>query len=210
MGKISLKTALIGGLIALIVVAATLSRACRLTTKIGHLEGQIQEISAISEADRKAAEKIKAEQTKIIGDMTKKIAVHESEVSKKNEQIKDVNKKLTTLEGEYATLTDCPSQRENLTKQVAEWKNKFSLSETIIWNKDGIIFSLVGKYEAQVKITAAVQIQLDNCTKMQSLLEREVTALKWELRKSRLVGSVKTGLVLGAAGFIIYNLFKGK
>jgi len=210
MGKISLKTAAIGGLIASCVVVATLSRACRLTTKIGHLEGQIEEISAISETDRKAAEKTIAEQTKIIGDMTKKIEVANTEVFKKNEQIKSVNMTLEELDKQYKTLTDCPLQRDNLTKQVTAWKDKFSLAKGIIEDKDGIIFSLTDKYEAQIKITAAVQVQLDNCTTMQTLLEKEVTALKWELRKSRLVGSVKTGIVLAAAGYVIYGLVKGK
>ncbi len=205
------KPIIIGVCFALLVIILLIGyKSCNLTDKYSELTGEFNAYRAVAESAAVAARKTITEQTKVIGDMNKKIAVHEAAVSKKNEQIKDANKKLTALEAEYATLTDCPSQRDNLIKQVTEWAGKFSLSEGIIKDKDGIIFSLTEKYDAQVKITGAVQVQLTDCLKLQPLYEDRISVLERALKKARFVSKLKSWGGVALATGVVYFLVKGK
>ncbi len=205
------KVILIGTGIALVLGIVLIGyKSCNLSDKYSLLTGEFNAYKQVADNNTKVAQKTIDNQTKVIGDMTKKIAVHEIEASKKNEQIKDVNKKLTVLEGEYATLTDCPSQRENLTKQVAEWKDKFSLSEGIIKDKDGIIFSLTGKHDAQIKITEAVRVQLTDCIKLQTLYDDRISVLEKALKQARFMSKLKSWGGVALAAGVTYFLLKGK
>ncbi len=205
------KPIIIGVTIALLLGVVLIGyKSCNLSDKYSELTGEFNAYKRVAAKNGEAAKKTIGEQTKVIGDMTKKIAGHEDDVFKKNEQIKDVNKKLSALEADYTTLTDCPSQRDNLIKQVTEWVNKFSLSEGIIKDKDGIIFSLTEKYEAQAKITGAVQVQLTDCLKLQPLYEDRISVLERALKKARFVSKLKTWGGVALAAGVVYFLVKGK
>ena len=50
-------------------------------------------------------------------------------------------------------IKDAIEKVDNLSKQLSIWKQKFTLAEGIIRDKDVVIFSINEKYEAQVKIS---------------------------------------------------------
>ncbi len=185
-------------------------KSCNLSDRYSELTGEFNAYRAVANSAALVAQKTITEQTKVIGDMTKKIAVHESEVSKKNEQIGRVNKTLSDLEKEYKILTDCPLQRDNLIKQVAEWTSKFSLAEGIIKDKDGIIFSLAAKYDSQVKITEAVQVQLTDCIKLQTLYDDRISVLERALKQARFVSKLKSWGGVALAAGVVYVIISRK
>lgn len=209
MGILKSKWFLAGiGILLALGLVLTIYKSCNLSNEYKLVTGEFKAYKRMAENNTKTAQKTIDNQTKIIGDMTKKIAEHESETAKKNEQIKDANKKSATVESQFADLKTDAERVVNLTNQVNIWKEKFSLAERIIKDKDGIIFSLATKYEAQVKITEAVQVQLTDCMKLQPLYDDRISILESALKKARLVSKLKSWGGVALAAVIVYTLVK--
>jgi chromosome segregation ATPase len=200
----------IGVAIALVLAVVLIGyKSCNLTDKYSELTGEFNAYRAVAESAAVAARKTITEQTKVIGDMNKKIAVHETEVFKKNEQIGSLNKTVANLESQYADLKTDAERVVNLKNQVNIWRDKFSLSEGIIKDKDGIIFSLTEKYDAQVKITSAIDTQLYDCRKLKTLYDDRISVLERSLKQARFVSKLKTwGGVALAAGVVFFLVKK--
>jgi chromosome segregation ATPase len=183
-------------------------KSCNLGDENAELKGEMNAYKQVAAKNTEAAKKTIAEQTKVIGDMTKKIAVHEAEVSKKNEQIGSLNKTVANLESQYADLKTDAERVVNLKNQVNIWRDKFSLSEGIIKDKDGIIFSLTEKYDAQVKITSAIDTQLYDCRKLQTLYDDRIIVLERSLKQARFVSKLKSWGGVALAAGIVYVVVK--
>ncbi len=203
------KGILIGiGIALVLVLVLAVNKSCRLGDKYSLLAGEFNAYKQVAAKNVEAAQKTVDNQTKVIADMTKKIVSANAEVFKKNEQIVSLNKTVSNLESQYADLKTDAERVVNLVAQVNIWKDKFSLAEGIIKDKDWIIFSLTEKYEAQVKITGAVQMQLTDCLKLQVLYDDRIIVLERALKKARFVSKLKTWGGVALAGVIVCGLVK--
>jgi len=148
-------------------------------------------------------------------------------ITQKDERIRNINTGIVEKEGEISTLHAQTAELEstyaklkeelvsvdtlqlrvdNLETQVSIWKQKFTLSEGIIQDKDGVIFSLNAKYEAQVKISLEWKQMYDNEVVLHNLSEVRARIADKKLGGLRFTGTIKTGLVLGLAAVVIYGL----
>ncbi len=203
------KPLIIGVCFALLVIILLIGyKSCSLSDKYSLLTGEFNAYKQVAAKNVEAAKKTISEQTKVIGDMTKKIVSANAEIFKKNEQIVSANKTVANLEAQYADLKTDAERVVNLSAQVNIWKDKFSLSEGIIKDKDGIIFSLTEKYDAQVKITGAVQVQLTDCLKLRVLYDDRISVLERALKKARFVSKLKSWGGVALAAGMVYLIVK--
>ena len=186
-----------------ILIIIVLPRSCGLTEKYLKLKGEHDallverdslkkekaDVIAASEADKEARDA--------------EIALAQAEIAKKNAALKDKDKRIATLEGEFANLPDDAARIANLQAQVAAWKEKFSIAEGIIADKDKIIFDLTAKYEAEVKISdayKALYINADSLYNIQVDMNKElekVVSHGKTLGTVKTVGMVALGLIAG-------------
>lgn len=173
------------------------------TLKTEHdiLAGQVVKDKA--EADKRIADLIAVDVEK-----DKQIAVLNATIAVKNSSIKILHEKTAKLEVEfalYATLHDKDAQIVNLQEQVNVWKQKFDLAESTIADKDGIIFSLTEKYDAQVKISAEWKGSYEREHQLRLVSEKLYEEIKGKYRGINLLGGIKTAAILLLGGLVVYG-----
>ena len=192
-------------LLALIIVGF---RSCDLYDKYSVLKGKYDALS----------EEYKAQRVKALAD----IEALRNNIAQKDEEIRNITSQIVEKEGEisslhtqtgkleeaYVALTDNEAKIDNLTQQVDAWKEKFSLAESVIADKDAIIFSLNEKYESQVKISLNWETLYNNEVKLHALCSQRLKLADKKLRGLRFTGTIKNGLILGLAGVVIYGLVR--
>ncbi len=159
---------------------------------------------------KKAADKQIELLKKDIAEKDKDIAERDKKIAANTASLVATNVKLAGLEKDYALLTDCPSQKENLLQQVSTWKDKFSLAQDTITQQGGQIFSLTAQYNDQVKISEELQRKLTSCENVSVKCDNDVRGLQKDIKRMRFWTNVKTGVVVVAAGYIAYSFLKGK
>jgi chromosome segregation ATPase len=146
--------------------------------------------------------------TKQIAQLQEKNAQSEQVIVRLQNQQESLNKPLSELEAVRKTLTDKDAIISNLDKQVALWKEKFSLAQEIIANKDSVIFSLTEQYKAQVQIAENWKREYTGEYNLRVLAEQRIAVLeksnKWFSFDSKI--SKTAAIILG--GYIIYSLIK--
>jgi len=153
-----------------------------------------QMTETVGQKDKEIAEKVET-----IGHMT-------NAIGRKDANLEALGQKLKQLE----ISGDLPAQVANLKEQVKAWSDKFSLAQTVIAEKDAIIADGSAKYDAQVTISESWKQKYEGETRLRTLAEKGWKASERKLRWTRIVGNVKTGLVLAAAGYVGYSALKGK
>lgn len=118
------------------------------------------------------------------------------------------DKKLEKLENTYANLLDKDKKIANLEGQVDLWKQKFTIAQGIIAQKDEIIFSLTKKYEQQSKLTYECEGLLSKETELRLLAEKRIETLHKSITASYFTGKVKTVLIGGLIFAVIYSIVK--
>ena len=201
-----IKHIIIGGLILLAFFAMLTYRSCVTIDKYSHLKGQYDALSEEYEIQKETALDNITELQNQITQKDEKIHDLNSSVSTKNEQIKKLNAENKELEDTYATLTDDKQKIANLETQVSVWKEKFTLAEGVIAEKDKIIFALTEKYETQVKITGEYKELYEREVRLRGLLEERVRMADSKLGGLRLKFNVSKGVMIALAGLIIYGL----
>lgn len=131
-----------------------------------------------------------------------------SDVKEKNDKIAGLHKKTEKLEADYANAVTDVTRLDNLTKQVNAWKEKFALAEKVIADKDAIIFSLTEKYEAQVVISLEWKALYEKEMGLRKLAEARLKIADRRISGLKIGGTIKTGLILGMAGVVVYGLVK--
>ena len=112
------------------------------------------------------------------------------------------------LEEEFGNLTNKDAKISNLTKQVEVWKEKFNLSQSIISDKDAIIFSLTQKYESQVVISLEYKSMDETSRGLLDIRDKQVKELEKLNKRLRLTSGLKSGLAVALAGIVLYSLLK--
>ena len=181
---------------------------CGSPRKIDELKGQYEEANQIAKVEKQIKEEIIKEQQEEIEVLNTTIEVKNTTIAKKERSIVGLDGQVTDLEDAFDGLDDKDAKIDNLTKQVEAWKGKFSLAQSIIADKDEIIFSLTQKYNAQLIISNSYKDMYETLTQNTKKLQSIVKAQDGQIRKLRLTSGMKTGVVLGLAGLVIYGVLK--
>ena len=201
-----MKTAYIIGIIVIIVFGFGLYKSCQESSKAAYWRGQYELIETRVNEERVELLKTIDSLEGDIAKSDKDILGLEQEVKSNKVDIEDKSAEINKLETAYKTLENDTERVDNLTKQVAQWKEKFLLSESIIASKDKIIFSLTKKYESQFAISDKYRRLYINECEMSQVLTKRLDVCNKELKGLKFSNTVKTGVALALAGIIIYGL----
>jgi chromosome segregation ATPase len=199
-----------GAGLAVIIAFIAFSRACKLDDAYSRLEGRYQEALRIARIDAEILNQTIAEKEKAIAVLDKKLVTSSQVITDLNTGIGKKSQELEALDAKLATAQSDSERVPVLTAQVKAWAEKFNLAEQSIAEKDKQIAAWESKFNAQVEISAAWKQQFENEARLHGLSRDELSALKSKLRATRLMGTVKSGLVLAAVGYIGYQAIKGK
>jgi len=107
------------------------------------------------------------------------------------------------------TIDNLTKRVDLLTGLVDEWKEKFTLAEAIISQKDTQIFALSAKYDLEHIAHLQLQSAYTGLYEYNQGLVRFNTELKRAWSRNKFWGSVKTGGLIAAGAVIIYSILKG-
>ena len=192
-------------LLALIIVGY---KSCNLYDKYSVLKGAHDALTEEYETQKaKALQDIEALRNNI-AQKDEKIRNITAQIVEKEGAISSLHAQTDKLEEDYEKLLGCEQKISNLETQVATWKQKFSLAESVIADKDAIIFSLNEKYESQVKISLNWETLYNNEVTLHALCSQRLKLADKKLKGLRFGGTIKNGLILGLAGVVIYSLVR--
>jgi len=127
-------------------------------------------------------------------------------IGRKDANLEALGQKLKQLE----ISGDLPAQVANLKEQVKAWSDKFSLAQSVIAEKDAIIADWTVKYSAQVTISESWKQKYEGESRLRTLAEKGWKASERRLRWTRVMSNIKSGLIVGAIGYLGYSAIKGK
>ena len=153
-----------------------------------------QMTETVGQRDKEIAEKVET-----IGHMT-------NAIGRKDSNLEALGQKLKQLE----ISGDLFAQVANLKEQVKAWSEKFTLAQSVIAEKDAIIADWSAKYSAQVTISESWKQKYEGETRLRMLAEKGWKASERRLRWTRVMSNVKSGLIVGALGYLGYSAIKGK
>ena len=188
------------------VVGYSWYRSCGESPKEAYWRGQYEVLKANVEEERVASLKVIESLEGNISDKDKAIQRFKEEVKVIESKVTEKSRKIGELEDAYSDLQNDTERVDNLIQQVAQWKEKFLLSETIIASKDKIIFSLTEKYESQLKITNEYKSLYINECEMSRVLTMRLDICTKKSKGLKFSGTIKNGIVLTLAGVIVYGL----
>lgn len=184
-------------LLALVIVGY---KSCNLYDKYSVLKGEYDALA--EEYDQQKVEsftKISDLRT-IISHNEDKIRTIVSHIRVKDEEIAELHGTTDELEGAYEELIDKDAKISNLTEQVVAWKQKFTLAESVIADKDAIIFSLNEKYESQVKISLEWKGMYENEATLRVIADERFKLTDRKLRGIQLNLNINQGITYGVVG----------
>ena len=152
-----------------------------------------QMTETVGQRDKEIAEKVET-----IGHMT-------NAIGRKDANLEALGQKLKQLE----ISGDLPAQVANLKEQVKAWSDKFSLAQSVIAEKDAIISACAAKYDAQVTISESWKAKYDAECRLLQLATQGWKSAEGKLRWTRVMSNIKSGLIVGALGYIGYSAIKG-
>ena len=166
------------GVIVLVSLMGSFFRSCKMSDKYTRLQGKYDLL-----IEQKTAEQATLDQT--IQEKTTEIAVLSGEVESLQETIIRRNVKQVALGKTISALESKAVSIPVLQEQVSVWKVRFSLAEQTIADQERIIFSLTGKYDAQVQISTAWEQKYklehtawEACEDLNSQLRRDYLKVK--------------------------------
>ena len=173
---------------------------CGSSRKVDELKGQYEEASRIAKVERLIKEETIKEQQKKIGALNVAIEVKNTTIAKKERANAKLDDSIADLEREFNDLEQQEDKIGNLLRQIEVWKEKFALSQSIIADKDEIIFSLTKKYESQVVISDSYKTMYDTLALNTRKLQKIVTAQDRQIKRLKLTSGLKSGLAVALAG----------
>jgi len=112
---------------------------------------------------------------------------------------------------EFEAQGNLPAALEAAKSEIQAWSDKFTLAEG---RHEAELFDLnaawVAKYDAQVTISESWKQKYEGETRLRTLAEKGWKASERRLRWTRVMSNVKSGLIVGAIGYLGYSAIKGK
>jgi len=184
-------------------------RSCNLYDKNSVLHGQLGEAKNIAEADAKLKDALIAKQNTIIGQANKEIAERDKAIGHLTNTIGHRDADLVTLGGRLAQAKTDTDRVPILTAMVENWRAQYNTATLIIAEKDKVISAWAAKYDAQVVISESWKAKCDAECRIRHLAEQGWKASESKLRWTRVMGNVKTGIIIAAAIKIGSDMIKG-
>jgi len=191
--------------VAVVILSVVLSKTIDKTSvRIGNLEQAItQERVIVAEKD-----KIIAAQNIVIAEQDKKLYTSEQVIGHMTTAIGQRDRELGEIRGTWSKLsTECQFKLRELDNV---WSAKFTLLEGIVVEKDKQITAWAGKHDAQVAISDAWKAKYEGSQRLLSISMGLNKSLIRKVRTQAILGNIKTGAVVAAAGYIILNAIKVK
>ena len=192
----------------LAVLSFSWYRSCQESPKEAYWRGQYEVIKAQVEMER-------VKSLKTIESLEGDIAEKDKDIVRLGEEVRTIetniagkSREIEALEVAYCDLKNDTERVDNLTSQVANWKEKYSLSEAVIASKDKIIFSLTEKFKSQLIITNEYKTLYDNECKISRVLTMRLDICTKRTKGLKFGSTIKGGLALILAGIIIYGMVK--
>ena len=196
------------GVVAILAVVF-LMRSCNLYDEVSVLKGK-HEALQIAYADMDLKSKATIEASK--ADIAARDGVIEEAgrtIIDAEGKIEDKDKKILRLEEAFTQLGENKDAKIiNLQAQVSIWKEKFTLAQAIIADKDKIIFNLTAKYDAQVKISAEWEVSYYRQVELHQIALDRISVMEKEWKGIQFGSNLKTYLIAAAGAAIVYSLVK--
>ena len=176
--------------------------------KSNDLNSENQELK-IKEADLEIRLKeTDAKANEIIDQYEKRIAELQGNIDSSNTVISNLGgessvleAKIKSLERVQETITDKDELIQNLQSQVNLWKERFSLAQAEIEEKDKIIFSLTEQYESAKGIIIKKDKQILSRDELLTIKDLRIAGLEKQIEHDKLWNTIKT---YGFYGSLIY------
>jgi len=197
-------------LLAVFIISIALFwyKSCSLFDKYSELKGRYDALSQEYDTYRVSAIAEIADLNTIISQKDELIVTLNERVEEKYNEVEELHGISEELESAYTKLTDNLAKIDNLEKQVSIWKQKFTLAESIIADKDRIIFSLNEKYNTQLQITTRYKQLYENEVNLRTLAEDRLSLADKKLSGLRFQINLGKGIVIGLGALIIYGLIR--
>lgn len=171
------------------------------TRKYDELQGTYEVYRAISKAVLQKATQAIEEQQVEIEKLDENIKWLHGIISVKDEELAEIEEDLGELKRDFASLEECQVQYNKLVEG-------FSLCKSISSDKDDVIFSLNEKYKSQLVVSNEYQNMYESVQGLVDIRTKQIKVLEGINKRLRLFSNVKTGIAIGLAGLIIFNMLK--
>ena len=204
--------------ILLVVFCIILLHSCNLGDRVSRLQGELRVANSILTETEKIAEKNIDKSLAKIDDLQKDTSKLKVEVSNSMVKIGEKDELIVRMEDELYELRvhmDSSNQLENLQEQVVNlegqvntWKEKFTLAQKIITDKDSVIFNLKQQYTLQINISADYKKLYEDTKGVLNRSEVLIGITKRKLRTAKFGGTFKTIAIGVLGGYVAFKLLK--
>ena len=192
--------------VLIVALLGILVKSCNIYDKYSVMKGQYDALAGEYNKYRTTVIKEVTDLRNIISQKDKEIRNINAGIVDKEGKISTLHTQTAKLESANATLKDKDAKIYNLEQQLSLWKQKFAIAETIISDKDKIIFSLNEKYEAQLQITTRYKQLYENEATLRGLAEQRIKLADKKLQGLRFQLNLGKGVVIVLGGLILYGL----
>ncbi len=154
-----------------------------------------------------------AKANEIVGQKDKEIAAILANADQPSPADVEKDKVIAALKkknAELAAAGDYKTAYEGAQAEISAWSEKFTLAEE---RHKTELFDLNAawtvKYEAQVVISESWKAKYESELHLRTLAEKGWKASERKLKWTRVMGNIKSGLIVGALGYIGYSAIKG-
>ena len=201
---------IIGIALVVFVVLFCLGKACKISDRNSELKGEITQLNQMLSIQRQVSQKEIKELKEFICKKNEEIIDITADITVKDEKIQELSEISTNLEQEIDNLND--NQKDiiinKLKENVTIWKQKFTLAESIIRNKDKIIFNLQDKYNAQLKVSLNYRELYEKTNELSRKQEIRIRVLEKKQRGLQIKSTLKTVAIGGLASYLGYRIIK--
>lgn len=193
-----------------LVLTVAVCDGLRLRDKASVAAGKYEEALTQERVNGKALTLQIGEMQKVVGQRDKEIAEKNKTIGCLTNAIGHRDADLVTLGGRLAQAKTDTDRVPILTAMVENWRAQYNTATLIITEKDKVISAWAAKFDAQVTISESWKAKYDAECRIRHLAEQGWKASESKLRWTRVMGNIKSGAVIAAAGYIIFNAIQGK
>jgi chromosome segregation ATPase len=198
---IAVGAALLIGAVRWMALRPIQDRELILMTEVAHAKQYAKEQGKIAAKDIKAAqEKIKNAEWML--------HLKDADLARKDALIAGINTTLADLSSQYAGLKTCPEQLSNTLLQIENFKGKVSLLEGQVADYQDRERAWSDKFNGAMSMAESYRKMYNNSLPVIESLEDLNAALKRDILRRKIMGTVKSGIILAAAGWVLYSAVK--
>jgi len=197
-------------LILVLALGISIVDGLRIRDKYSISIGNYQAALVSSKKDGAALTLQIAKANEIVGQQNTIIAERDRAIGHLTNTIGQKDAELVTLDGRLVQAKTDTEKVPILTAMVENWRAQYNTATLIIAEKDKAISAWAVKYAAQVVISESWKQRYNSELHLRTLAEKGWKASENKLRWTRVMSNIKSGLIVGALGYIGYSALKGK